>query len=201
MSELNQQQVAALPDAVKKQGLALLARMSPEGMLGLPKLLDSRRMQYGIPDGAFAQKALFDRVLVFQIPDRTSSTYEQGGLIEMPDNVKAANLYRAPVGIIVSAGLNALDALVSNGCQVGDKVQFVKNAPYFVRVDTIGGKDFNLVVLTAGELIGNFDLQDRLKRREMFEVQNPLEPGRAEHVFKKEDGSFLLPQPAWREES
>lgn len=201
MSEaLSATQVAQLPSEIRDVGQALLRRMSPAGLLGLPRLLDERRMQYGIPDGAFSQEAMFDRILVFQVPDRETGTYEKGGLIEMPDTVKAANLYRAPVGIVISCGLSALDSLVSNGGQLGDKVQFVKNAPYFVRCDTIAGKDFNLVVLTAGEIVGNFDLSERLRTRKLFKKQNPTEANRVEHVFVGEDGKFILPQPAWREE-
>lgn len=198
---LSTKQVAALPSTIRDVGQELLKRMTPAGLLGLPRLLDERRIQYGIPDGAFAQEAMFDRILVFQIPDRKQGTYEEGGLIEMPDTVKAANLYRAPVGIIVSCGLRALDAFVSNGGQLGDKVQFVKNAPYFVRCDTILGKDFNLVVLTDGEIVGNFDLSERLRARKLFRKQNPLENNRVEHVFVGEDGKFMAPQAAWREES
>lgn len=198
---MSQSQVASLPSNVQKIADALLKRMTPAGLLGLPKLLDERRLQYGIPDGAFAQEAMFDRILIFQVGDRETSTYEKGGLIEMPDNVKAANLYRAPVGIVVSCGLSALDSFVSNGGQLGDKVQFVKNAPYFVRCDTIAGHDFNLVVLTAGEIVGNFDLAERLKKRTLRKIQNPLEGGRVEHVFIDEGGKHMMPQPAWREES
>lgn len=198
---LNAAEVAALPKNIQDIGEALLRRMTPAGMMGLPKQLDERRMQYGIPDGCFAQEAMFDRILIFQVPDRTESTYEKGGLIEMPDTVKAANLYRAPIGIVVSCGLGALDSFVSNGGMLGDKVVFVKNAPYFVRADTIAGKDFNLVVLTAGELVSNFDLADRLKKRSVFKKQNPLEGNRVEHVYVGDDGKFIMPQPAWREEA
>lgn len=198
---LSTSQVAALPSNVREHWEALKGRMTPEGLLGLPRHLDARRLEFAIPDGAFEQEAMYDRILIWQVPERKSETFEEGGKILMTENTKAANLYRAPIGIIVSAGLKALDSLVSNGAQLGDKVLFVKSAPYFVRCDTVAGKDYNLVVLTDGEIVSNFDLAKRIKERRLFKVQNPTEPNRVEHVFKGEDGKWLMPQTAWREES
>lgn len=202
MSEvLSEQKIDALRPDVRDLGKELLRRMTPAGLLGLPKLLDERRIQYGIPDGAFAQEAMFDRILIWQVPDRKQETFEEGGKIIMTEKQQAENRYRAPVGVVVSCGLSALDSFVSNGGQLGDKVQFVKNAPYFIRCDTIGGRDMNLIVLTAGEIVGNFDLSERLRSRKLFKKQNPTENNRVEHVFVDEAGKYIMPQTAWREES
>src|SRR5690349_5617893 len=67
------EQIRATDDLVEVSRLAervsdaIAARMTPAGGLGLPPLLDERRLQYGIPDEAFEADALFDRVLVWQI--------------------------------------------------------------------------------------------------------------------------------------
>lgn len=54
---------------------SIRARMSPKGELGIPELLDERRLEHGIPDGAFSMECLFDRILVFQIGDSASGKF------------------------------------------------------------------------------------------------------------------------------
>lgn len=187
-------------ERAERMSEAIRKRSSPPGLLGLPKHLDERRIEYGITDAAFDVEAAYDRILVFQVAQQKGDRYE-GSLIHLTEKKQAEEIYRAPIGIIVSAGLRALDSLVSNGMQLGDKVIVVKNAPYFVRYDVIEGKEYSLMVLTDGEIVANYDVAKRLKQRRLFRVQNPdAEQSRVEHVFKDETGKYLTPETAWRSE-
>src|SRR5690349_8585987 len=98
---------------------AVLEHMSPmHKPLGLGPLVEQKRWRYGIPDEAFFnQCAAFNKVLVSQIPEEESDTYE-GTVILKTEVTKKRELVEAPRGVIVSAGLQALDELRSNGIDI-----------------------------------------------------------------------------------
>lgn len=152
-------------------------KTSPKGALGLPTLLDIRRFEYGIPDGAFSRQASFDWVFVWQIPEEFNSgeTYG-GGLIVMPEEVRRRKKEMAPRGIVVSAGLSALDTLHSNGMALGDIVNFAAIAPYRIAVDVIHGQEFHLIVLTDSQIMGSEDTVKRIRSGEMA-VHGPDDNG------------------------
>lgn len=198
-----QQQLGALTEGAseavaehrKRRLQMILDRMSPIGTLGLPKLLDQRRFEYGITDAAFLRQAAFTRILVWQIPMKKGDTFEEGGLIQMTNATKAREADKAPHGIIVSAGLAALDALISNGIDIGHRILFCHSAPYFVRYDTIDGQDHRLVVLDAGDIIASEDLATDLKARKVRVIQN-RDSLTVEHVLVDENGRAVLPMAA-----
>lgn len=192
-----------LPERLREQGerrsRIIAARMSPKGLLGLPKLLDERRLEYGITDGAFTRQAMYDRVFVWQIPMQKGETFE-GSRIVMPESTQQRERNRAPHGIVVSAGLLALDSMRSNGCDLGHRVLFAHSAPYHVRYDVVEGQEFHLVILVAGDIIGSEDLATNLKERRVFISQNPAQADYPQHVLINEDRKPMLPQSAWRAE-
>src|SRR5262245_56980982 len=96
----------------------------PRGTFNIPMLLDERRFAYGIPNGAFAQYPAFDKVYIWQIPTKERRTYAQDGQLVMPDAVVSADRNTAPRGIIVSAGLQAMDSLRSTGIDLSYIVRF-----------------------------------------------------------------------------
>lgn len=170
------------------------SRMSPPGALNLPDLLEARRLEYAIPDGAFAVQASFDRILIWQITD-VKKDWSEAGLI-IPDTAQDRLKKEAPRGILVSAGLSALDSLVSNGYQLGHIVRFLHLAPYVVRCETIRGADYYTRVMDAGDLFGSEDLSEQIRNGD-------LTPGRLspnglaaseQHVLWKKDGTAL----SWR---
>lgn len=169
------------------------SRMSPKGLLGLPAALDDARLEYGITDAAFKVQAVYDRVLLWQVPMQKGDTYE-GSLIHLPDTTKDRELRKAPIGIIVSAGLSALDILRSHGMDLGHKVIFTHSAPYFVRYDVVEGQDYHLIVLQAAQITASYDLADSLKKRELRIIQNPENTTYPEHVLIDSSGKPTLPQ-------
>jgi co-chaperonin GroES (HSP10) len=130
------------------------------GALNLPPLLEKRRDKYGIIDGAFAAQPVYDRVFVWQIPMEESETFG-GGLIIKTERTKQMEHEEAPRGIIVGAGLKALDSLRSNGIDVGHIVSFVRLSPYRKPC----GRGFrnleeHVIILRAGDIIASEDLAE-----------------------------------------
>lgn len=133
-------------------------KMAPAGALGLPPLLDHRRLQYGIIDSAFhyGGQAAWDKVLVHQIPQWEGDTYGDTRII-MPESAKRAEAQTAPRAIIVSAGLIALDQLRSNGMDLGHIVTFANQGHWRLRVGNVGGSLEYLIILQTGDIVSSED--------------------------------------------
>lgn len=167
-----------------------------EGTIGLGPLVDKKRKQYGIPDEAFFnQSAVLNRVLVAQIPEEETDTYE-GTLILKTEIAKKRELVEAPRGVIVSAGLQALDELRSNGIDIGHTVGFTRLAPFRRPFATIAGERLTLIVLVAGDIIDSEDLGQKLKSRACRIVAKPNEEGVMIHHFVDENGKMWSPVEA-----
>lgn len=138
------------------------SRMSPEGELGLPALLEKRRLEYGITDGAFAVQPYNDTVLVYQISRMQGETFGDSSII-MPDVVKKKEHEGTPQGIVVAAGLQALDSLRMNGMDLGHVVAFCRVAPWRIETDKIGGRYDEILVFRVGDVVGSVDLADSLR--------------------------------------
>ena len=76
---------------LEKEMLRQRAAMSDPDKLKLTPLLEERRQEYMIPDGAFTCQCIYDRVIIWQIPDGNGETYK-GSSILMPDTTKDAKL-------------------------------------------------------------------------------------------------------------
>jgi hypothetical protein len=187
-------------EQAERRSAVMRKRMSPPGALGLPKLLDERRLEYGITDGAFSRQAVFDRVFLWQIPMQKGDKFESDSLIHMPESVQQREKSRAPQGIIVSAGLRALDQLRSHGVDLGHKILFCHAAPYHIRYDSVLGLEQHLIIVLAGDIIGSEDLATNLRTRQVRCLPRRLENNSVDHVFIDERGDAWLPADAWRAE-
>lgn len=179
-------------EIAERRSAMIRKRMSAPGALGLPKLLDERRNEYGITDAAFDRQAVFDRVFVWQIAMQKGDKYS-GSEIFMPETTQQKEKNKAPQGIIISAGLTALDHLNSHGIGLGHKVLFAHAAPYHIRYDVIDGQDHHLIILLAGDIIGSEDLASNLKNRSVRYLARRNEQGSVENVFIDENGKTWLP--------
>ncbi len=170
----------------------LLKHMSPPGGLGLPKLLDEKRIQWGIPDEAFTHsQATFNKILVWQTPLNTDATYE-GTLILKPDSVQKRDRMEAPRGVIVSAGLQALDAMRSHGVDLGHTVGFCRIAPFRKQFCTIAGVALYLIILHASEIIDSEDLNQALRERRVRFRSEEVD-GVIQHYYIDENGKRWNP--------
>jgi len=138
--------------------------LAEPGAFGLPPLLEQRRLEYLIPNGAFAQRAMYDRMLLWQIPYYRENYGDTR--IVMSEQGKDRNKNEAPRGIILSAGLQALDVLHDHGSGLGHIVKFIRLAPWRLPCDMIGGKEEYLMILRCGDLIADEDLELKLRKRE-----------------------------------
>lgn len=165
-------------ESLLKQSRARKAAMSKAGALGLSPLLEARRLEYGITDGAFELMPVFDRVLVKQVAEYTRTA--GGGVIVMPQQAVKREYESSPRGIVVAAGMGALDKMRSNGIDLGHMVALLRYVPFRFRHDVIDGKEEHLLIIQVGDIVGSFDLMQQLKSRECrirFEEEN------AQHQF------------------
>lgn len=133
--------------------------MSPPGSLLLPPFLEARRQEYGLPDCIFSIDAVFQHLFLFQLAgeEHKDKQYGDSGLF-MTDRAAAREEKEEPRGIIVSAGVDALDYLVSHGMCMGHIVYFCEEAPYGIRVGIVEGKEKKLVMIDAGDVVASQDL-------------------------------------------
>ena len=166
--------------------------------LGLGPLVEKKRWQYGIPDIAFfGAVAAFNKIYVAQIPEvgEEGDTYA-GTSIHKTEVAKKRDLVEAPRGVIVSAGLQALDELRSNGMDIGHTVGFTRQAPYRRKVGVIAGQPILLVQLVAGDVCDSEDLGPLLKSRKCRVIQKPNEEGQMLHYFVDENLKVWSPVEA-----
>ncbi len=176
------------------------ANFSPPGALGLPPILEEKRLKYGIPDSAWDAQAVFNKICIWQIPVDTADTYG-GGRIVKTDAQKKRELSEAPRGVIVSAGLQALDELRSHGVDVGHTVFFTHLAPFRKRLPSIAGKEPSLVILHSGDVFCSEELADSLRKRRARIVSKEVD-GVTQHFFCDENGKVWSPaQDAAEEDS
>lgn len=167
------------------------ANFAEPGKLGLPALLEAKRIKYAIPNSAWRSQAVFNKILVWQIPIDESDTYGKTGLVK-PETVKKRELSEAPRGVIVSAGLQALDELRSHGVDVGHTVFFTHLAPFRKRLPPIAGRESALVILHSGDIFDSEELADNLKSRVCRVIAKESENGLT-HVFCDENGKVWNP--------
>jgi hypothetical protein len=136
----------------------LEASLHPRGHYNIPQLLEDRRFEYGIPNGAFESFPVFDKVYIWQCTLNEQRTYAKGGSIVKPDQIIAVDRNTAPRGIIVSAGLQALDSLRSTGIDVGHMVRFKKFSPFIQPVAEINGVQLTVMVIRDGDIVSSEDL-------------------------------------------
>lgn len=182
-------------DPVEQSRLKLEAEsrkhFSPPGTLGLSRLLDEKRVRYGIPDTAWMTQPAFDQVLVWQIAVDDSKTYGNG-LIQKTETALKRELQEAPRGVIVAAGLTALDQLRSHGIDVGHTIDFYQIAPLRKRLPTIAGREPTLVMIQARYVFGSEELAKNIRERKCRIITREVD-GVQEHFYCDENGKTWKP--------
>lgn len=164
----------------------LKASQKPAGHYNLPALLEERRIQYLIPNGAFEQFPAFDKVYVWQATTKERETYSAGGSIYMPESRMAYERNTAPRGIIVSAGLQALDSLRSSGFDLGHMIRFKKFSPFVQPIDEIDGHELTVMVIRDGDIVASEDLAAAYHKR-LISIINVAEDSHGyDHRFARE---------------
>lgn len=168
-------------------------------VLRVPALLMKRFEEmkgtpHEIPESALHLQAVYDRVLVWQFPDEKvgKETYGDGPIVKATSTVDRIS-QSIPRGLVVSAGLGALDALRANGVDVGHVVFFCVNSPYRLPLDD--HDQHHLCLLRAGDLVASEDLAQALDRGEVNIVERD-----GEHLLLDGEGKAWKPRLPWMEE-
>lgn len=169
----------------------LEASLAPAGTYNIPMLLEERRLTYGIPNGAFESWPAYDKVYIYQIPLNERTTYTAGGAIIKPEARIAHDRNTAPRGIIVSAGLAALDSLRSTGIDIGHIVRFKKFSPFIQPVGEIDGVEITVMVIRDGDIVSSEDLASHYHKRLVSIINASEDANGFDHRFARElpDGS------------
>jgi hypothetical protein len=169
----------------------LRSLQAPKGTIpGLSPLLDARRLECAMPNEFFRVQAAFDVCFVHQIRWHPKDTYGDTGIV-MTENAKRKDREETPRGVLVSAGLGALDALKSNGIDIGHIVSFIRQAPWRMPVAMVDGVEFPLLILRAGDITGSEDLAAALAAGEC-EIQ--WDPEAMQHFYVDKDGKRWTPK-------
>lgn len=166
-------------------------QMSPPGALGLPEKLEEKRLRYKIIDSAFDTQAAFERVFVWQLPLR-EETFGNTGIV-MPQVSRDREKRETPMGVIVSAGLGAMNILTTNGYELGDTVWFLKQGLWRIKVGFVRNIPVELMILSAGDIVGSMELADKLKRggvRYRWDKEGS-------QWYLERDGQQYQPQSPW----
>jgi hypothetical protein len=188
------QNVIDIVDQQRRETEAEIRRnFADPGQLGLPKTLDDKRVKYGIPNSAWSVHPAFNKVLIWQIPLEESKAYGSG-LIQKTDTVLKRELVEAPRGVIVSAGLTALDQLRSHGIDIGHTVVFTHLAPFRLRLPTIAGKEPILVILESEYIFASEELATNVKSRACRVIAKENSEGVTEHFYCDENAKVWHPK-------
>ena len=183
--------------ATEREADTVRKRQAPLGALGLPDLLDRRRVEYAIPDELFSEHASFDRIFAFQVRLHNRNKAGDESKIILTQQGMQRELESAPYGIILSAGLPALDELRSNGIDLGHVVGFIREAPWRKPMAVINGVEFYIMLLRVGDITGSVDLATAIKngecRIEVRELKSDDGHVTREHVFVDANGSTWNP--------
>ncbi len=129
----------------------------PGAIPNLPPLLESRRLDYSIPDAFFRTHPCNNRINVFQLDNDEGDTYGDG-LIVKADAAIDRSLQQAPKGILLGGGLKAMDHMYANGYWVGHIINFCQSNPWRMPLGIFGGKRLYVQVMTCGDVSDSDDL-------------------------------------------
>lgn len=156
----------------KRRSALIKERMGPPGALKLPPLLEAARLKYGIPDGAFKSQASFDRIYVWPIEMFDGEATFRGTSIIKPMLSQRKDMQEGHRGVLISAGLIALDHLKSHGIELGHIVSTNKNVPFARRCEQLEAEDMFYLVMRDADLAGSETLAQELLEGTKVVVEN-----------------------------
>lgn len=124
------------------------------------KRLADRLKEHGAPPTPYMPG--FNNVLVLRLPSEPTKTVSAGG-IHIPQTAQEEEEPKSE-GILVQAGIGARDTLRDHGYLLGDKVQIGRFAGWEkeFRLDAKGGNQKKILQMKDQDILGSFDLHDRL---------------------------------------
>jgi hypothetical protein len=146
-------------------------------------LLSEQIRKYKLP--MWPYQPAYDRIVVYMLPEdmATRDTYAKGGVVVKPDAVKSQQKTVTPRGIIVAAGLGAMDHLRSNCIDLGHIVWVARFSPWRHVVERTTEGDIEFMFLRSGDIVGSETLLDLIREGKVDAVVG--EDGR--HQYKTEE--------------
>lgn len=182
----------ALNEAAEEAN-AIAACVSPPGAFPhLPKLLDARRAEYGLIDAMFECQPVFDCVWIYQLELNLGESYAPGGVIIKSDMGKAREKETSSRGILLNAGLVAMDSLKSHGVELGHIVRFIKLAPFRIHVGYVNGKMVHVLQMRVGDILGSEDLAKQLRDR-VYEMRDIGDGNSPDHRYVRQFDQMTTP--------
>jgi co-chaperonin GroES (HSP10) len=126
----------------------------------LHPLLTKRVDEFNIPP--WPGEACFERVIVYCLPDSHAAREQTEGGIYIPTQRVDTDKKRSPRGIVVSAGLKALDILRSNGMDIGELVWFAPHVPFRYVVGRKDNEDIEFKFMNVGDIVLSEDILGRV---------------------------------------
>lgn len=167
-------------------------KMSPPEKLRLPPKLEAARQEYGIPDGFFRVGAGMDRIFVFPLDPFDDDEKIPGTRFYRANLTKQKDQQEGFRGVLISAGLTAMDRLMSHGYELGDIVMTNKNVPFARRMELLGGRfPMYVLVMRDGDLAGNETLENDIRegRARVVDVGGP--EGYSHQIARLVDGQWV----------
>lgn len=177
-AEMRERFGAAVADATLKEAKSesevIRKHMSPPGELGLNPLLERRRIEFDIVDAYFRHDAAFDRVFVYQFESEQFANGKYGDTsIWMPDTVRSKELHYSPNGVLVSAGLSALEQLRPHGILPGHIIYMADPSPLAINVDIAGALPQKMLIMNSRDISGSEDIRTALTSGRVRKVWDP----------------------------
>jgi hypothetical protein len=140
-------------------------QVSPPGAFPqLTALLEARRLEHLLTDDMFKAQPVFNCVWIYQLEMHEGETFMPGGMLVKSEATQAYKKDSAPRGILVGAGLIAMDNLKAHGIEPGHIVRFIKLSPFKIPVGyTTGGKEIFVLQMRDGDILASEDLATKLK--------------------------------------
>lgn len=151
------------------------------------ELLVKRMKEYDLP--SWPGEVPFDRVLVYSLPDEASASEKylidgKESAIIKTDEARTNQSLRSPRGIVVSAGLGAMDKLHCHGMKLGDIVWLAPHVPYRFQVgNNKDGKPIEFLFCYVGDICLGEDIGERIANGTITVERNENN----EHVYVWKD--------------
>lgn len=181
-------------EKAKRRTALIKEHMSPPGAFrALPPQLEAQRLKYGITDAYFRTQALWDRIFVFPIDVEDGDKAEKttGGIIK-PSITKLRDLQEGNRGILISAGLQAMDRLMSNGIEIGHIIITNKNVPFARRCEQISEEMLHYLVMREADLAGSETLMEEIAAGKKRIVDVGGEDGYNHQIAELVDGEWVV---------
>lgn len=175
----------------EKRTKLIKEKMSPAGALRLPPLLEAARLKYGIPDSFFKSQAAFDRIYIFPLDPDDEEKKVKGTNIFKPQATRLRDKQEGNRGVLISAGLTAMDRLMSHGIELGHVVTTNKNVPFARRCDEILGVPMFFLVMRDGDLAGSETLAEDILAGKKRVVEVRDESGYEHQIAENDNGEWV----------